>query len=276
MPGGTAQPVDGGFRLTGRWDFASTCDHASHAILSGLIQQGPDEPVLGLANFLVRREDFEIEDNWHVAGLCGTGSKRVAVDGVFVADEWSVTVAKGAAGAVSGGTRGSAGDRVQLPFNSVATLGLVGVALGVARGAVSGFRDRLATKLRVGTFRGVEAQVGAQFRLVESAAEIDGVELMALRDAEEMENTVRLGRAATLEQRGRYRRDAAYVFHVCARAVERLMPASGAHAIYRDAPQQRALRDIQAMSTHIVADWDLARESYARALLGIPTEDPVF
>jgi alkylation response protein AidB-like acyl-CoA dehydrogenase len=276
MPGGAGKPVDGGYRLTGRWDFASTCDHAGHAILSGLIQESPEEPVQGLANFLVRREDFAIEDNWHVAGLCGTGSKRVAVEDVFVADAWSVTVAKGAAGAVSGGTRGSAGDRVQLPFNSVATLGLVGVALGVARGAVSAFRNRLATKLRAGTFRGPEAQVGGQFRLAESAAEIDGVELIALRDSEEMEHTVRLGRTATLEQRGRYRRDAAYVFHVCARAVERLMPASGAHAIYRDAPQQRALRDIQAMSTHIVADWDLARESYARALLGIPTEDPVF
>lgn len=276
MPGGAARPVDGGHRLTGRWDFASTCDHAGHAILSALVQEGPDEPVLGLANFLVRREDFAIEDNWHVAGLCGTGSKRVAVDDVFVPTDWSVSLAKGAASETSGGTRGSAGDPVQLPFNSVATLGLVGVALGIARGAVAGFRDRLATKVRVGTFRGVEAQLGAQFRLAESAAEVDGVELLALRDAEEMEKTVRLGRAATLQQRGRYRRDAAYVFHICARSVARLMPASGAHAIFRDAPQQRALRDTQAMATHIVADWDLARESYARALLGIPTEDPVF
>ena len=54
------------------------------------------------------------------------------------------------------------------------------------------------------------------------------------------------------------------------------MPASGAHAIFREASQQRALRDTQVMSTHIVADWDLARESYARALLDIAPEDPVF
>jgi 3-hydroxy-9,10-secoandrosta-1,3,5(10)-triene-9,17-dione monooxygenase len=91
-----------------------------------------------------------------------------------------------------------------------------------------------------------------------------------------MESTVALGRRATAEQRGRYRRDAAYVFHVCARAVQRLMPASGAHAVFRDAPQQRALRDTQVMATHIVADWDLARETYARALLDIDPEDPVF
>jgi alkylation response protein AidB-like acyl-CoA dehydrogenase len=276
MPGGTATRVDGGHRLSGAWDFASGCDHAGHAILSALIQAGPEAEVAGLANFLVRRQDFEIEDNWYVAGLAGTGSKRVVVKDVFVPDEWSTALAKGAAGATAGGTRGGGNDGIQLPFNSVATLGLVGVTLGVARGAVNGFRDRLATKVRVGTFRGVEAQVGAQHRLAESAAEIDGAELMALRDADEMEHTVALGRPASNEQRGRYRRDAAYVFQVCARAVARLMPASGAHAIFRDAPQQRALRDTQAMATHIVADWDLARESYARALLDLPTEDPVF
>lgn len=68
----------------------------------------------------------------------------------------------------------------------------------------------------------------------------------------------------------------AYIFHLCARAVARLMAASGAHGIYRDAAPQRALRDTQAMGAHIVADWDMGRESYSRALLGLANDDPVF
>lgn len=279
MPGGRAAPVDGGFRLTGQWDFASTCDHASHAILSAVVQPDPAAPPTGLANFLVPRADFAIEDNWHVAGLVGTGSKRVVVDDVFVPEDWGVSLAKGAQGGSRGAGRG--GGRAEsgllaLPFNSVATMGLVGVTLGVARGAVAGFRERLATKVRVGTFRGPEAQVGAQHRLAESAAEVDGAELLALRDCEEMDRTAATGEPASAEQRGRYRRDAAYVFQVCAHAVARLMPASGAHAIFLDGAQQRALRDTQVMATHIVADWDLARESYSRALLDLPVEDPVY
>jgi alkylation response protein AidB-like acyl-CoA dehydrogenase len=285
MPGGAAHPTEtGGYRLTGQWDFASGCDHASHAILAALVKAEPDGEVTGLGSFLVRREDFAIEDNWYVAGLEGTGSKRVIATDVFVPSEWTIALAKGSGAEAAGGTRGEAAPRestsaakpVPLPFNAVATLGLVGVSLGVARGALAGFRNRLATKVRVGTFRGVEAQVGAQYRLAESAVEIDGAELIALRDADEMERTAAAGEPASTEQRGRYRRDAAYVFQVCAKAVARLMPASGAHAVFRDATQQRALRDTQVMSTHIVADWDLARESYARALLGIPPEDPVF
>ena len=56
----------------------------------------------------------------------------------------------------------------------------------------------------------------------------------------------------------------------------RLLPASGAHSIFRDSPLQRALRDTQVMATHIVADWDMSRESYAKALLELPIDDPVF
>jgi hypothetical protein len=41
-------------------------------------------------------------------------------------------------------------------------------------------------------------------------------------------------------------------------------------------PMQRAMRDTQVMSAHVVADWDAGRESYSRALLGLPIEPPVF
>lgn len=278
MPGGSARPVDGGFRLTGQWDFASGCDHAGHAILAGLIREADDAPPQGLGSFLVRREDFTIHDNWHVAGLAGTGSKRVVVDDVFVPTDWSNALAKGVDSADSGGSRGGvfSGAAARLPANSVATLGLCGVAVGIAQGALVGFQERLSTKLRAAVFRGPEAQVGAQLRLSESAAEVDCAQLLAIRDCEEMSRIAAAGQPFTDEQRGRYRRDAAYVFELCSRAVSRLFPASGAHGIYREAAPQRALRDIQVLSAHMVADWDVARETYARALLDLPVQDPVF
>lgn len=279
MPGGRAHAVDGGYQLTGQWSFASSSDHASHAILAGLILEDPhEEKVVGMGNFLVRRENFSIDDNWIVSGLEGTGSKRVIVEDVFVPVDWMKVVAKDEATSRSGGTRGEnrQDEEAQLPMNSTATLGLVGVPLGIARGAIASFEDRLASKIRVSSYRDVEAQVAAQLRLSESAAEVDGAELIAMRDAQEMVYTQKQGVSASLKQRGRYRRDAAYIFNTCAKAVARLMPAGGAHGIYREAPLQRAMRDTQVMATHIVADWDLARETYARTLLGLPISDSVF
>jgi hypothetical protein len=78
-----------------------------------------------------------------------------------------------------------------------------------------------------------------------------------------------------MEQRGRYRRDAAWVMKTCAEAVARLQPAAGGHAVFLDDPMQRSLRDLQTMAAHIVADWDSAGEAFARAMIGLPPIDPV-
>jgi len=199
------------------------------------------------------------------------------MDDVFVPAEWSLALAKGAGAVAASGTRGSeAAGSTPLPPNSVATLGLAGVCLGVAQGALQAFQSRLASKVRVGTFRGVSEQIGAQHRLAASAVEVDAAERLVLRDCEEMERCAAAGVLATPEQRGRYRRDAAWAFQTCAGAVARLLPASGAHAIFQDSSLQRALRDTQVMATHIVSDWDMSRETYSRALLGLPIDDPLF
>ncbi|WP_426191368.1 acyl-CoA dehydrogenase family protein [Massilia sp. DWR3-1-1] len=76
------QVVPGGYLVSGCWDYASGCDVATHIMASGLVPQdgGPPKPVL----MLIDRKDFTIIDNWQVLGMQGTGSRRVAVDQLFV------------------------------------------------------------------------------------------------------------------------------------------------------------------------------------------------
>ncbi len=84
-PTGTVERVDGGYRLSGRWSFSSGCDFCQWAVLGGIIVppaepgQAPDARV-----FLLPRRDYAIDDNWHVIGLCATGSKDLVVDEAFV------------------------------------------------------------------------------------------------------------------------------------------------------------------------------------------------
>ena len=275
MPAGRAVATGGGVRVSGSWDFASTCDHAGHAVLAAFECDGPDSDPTGIGNVLIDREDLAIEDNWHVAGLCGTGSKRVIVDDVFVPQS---RVLSGPPSSF-GGAKPVTGERRResdgVPGNSLATLGLTGVALGIADGALDRFRERLTTKLREVSFKAVDQQVGAQLRYAESAAEVDAAGLVVERDMEEMTADATAGREATMEQRARYRRDAAWSVRVCAGAVARLQPAAGAHAIFLDEPMQRALRDIQSISAHVVANWDQAGETFARVLTGQPPADPI-
>jgi alkylation response protein AidB-like acyl-CoA dehydrogenase len=276
LPGGEAVPVEGGgYRLRGEWDFASTCDHADFAFLSAIVPEGDGPPKLGA--FLVPRADFRIEDNWFVAGLAATGSKRVVVEDALVPSGWESLKPLGEEppSSLEEVSAPAKDGPVVPPVTSIATLGLTGVALGVARGALTAFQQRLATKLRHGSFKPVDQQIGAQLRLAEAAAEVDAAELLVQRDCAEMAAWAERGLRATAEQRGRYRRDAAWAVQTCARAVARLQPAAGAHSIFLDSPLQRAVRDLQAMSTHIVADSDAGGEAYARALLGLPRNDPL-
>jgi alkylation response protein AidB-like acyl-CoA dehydrogenase len=275
MPGGRMVSVEGGVRLSGSWDFASTCDHADYAVLAAFVTESPDGPPTGLASALIDRADFAIDDNWHVAGLCGTGSKRLVVNDLFV-PEARVLGAEGGEGFTGKPTAEGTGRATDgLPGNSVATLGLTGVALGIAEGALERFRVRLATKVRVVTGKTPEQQVGAQLRYAAAAAEVDAAGLVVERDLAEMTSDAREGRRASMEQRGRYRRDAAWVIQSCKEAVARLQPAAGGHAVFLDDPMQRSLRDLQTMSAHIVADWDGAGESFARTMIGLPPNDPV-
>lgn len=272
-PSGKAIKVEGGYRLSGAWDFASTCDHADFAVLAAFLCDSEDAPPTTMASCLVDRQSFQIVDNWHVSGLCGTGSKRVVVEDVFVPEDHLLIGSPGdgivlnrevASGRASG-----------LPGNSVATLGLIGVALGIADGALDRFRERLATKLRTLTAKAPEQQVAAQLRYAKAAMEVDAAGLVVQRDLDEMTADAAARRPATEQQRARYRRDAAWAVRTCSDAIAHLQPAAGGHAVFLDDPMQRALRDIQVMASHIVADWDAGGEAYARAMLGLPKVDPL-
>ncbi len=82
---GTARVVDGGYVISGAWDYASGIDTATHFIGSLVIRgDDPDEPPLGTVRCLIDRKDFEVVDNWDILGMRGSGSKRVVINDLFV------------------------------------------------------------------------------------------------------------------------------------------------------------------------------------------------
>ena len=83
MPAGKATSIEGGFRLNGRWRYASCCDHCDWALLGALVDAGDGGPPQGRV-FLVPRRDYQSVDTWQVSGLQATGSWDVIVDDVLV------------------------------------------------------------------------------------------------------------------------------------------------------------------------------------------------
>ena len=83
FPAGKLAPADGGYRLSGRWPYASGVDSSDWMML-GAIGRGPDDEAPGPRIVLVRAADIEVIDTWQVSGLIGTGSKDVACGDLFV------------------------------------------------------------------------------------------------------------------------------------------------------------------------------------------------
>ncbi len=86
FPNGMGNVVDGGFEITGKWNFGSGVGH-SPVISAGFMQVVDGEPLLDLDQFLVAAidaDDVELTDGWHVQGLRGTGSYDYEVNSVFV------------------------------------------------------------------------------------------------------------------------------------------------------------------------------------------------
>src|SRR6185295_13726841 len=75
QPVGRAVPVEGGYRLSGRWPFSSGCDHADWALIRSFAPAAVATEPPELYMFLVPRTDYTIVDNWHVMGMNATGSK---------------------------------------------------------------------------------------------------------------------------------------------------------------------------------------------------------
>jgi alkylation response protein AidB-like acyl-CoA dehydrogenase len=85
VPKGQAEPVAGGYRVKGRWPFASGIHHADW-VMAGAFVPGQPNPA-GSRLVVMPRDQVVIHDNWQVAGLRGTGSCDFSIESVFVPEE---------------------------------------------------------------------------------------------------------------------------------------------------------------------------------------------
>ena len=109
-----------------------------------------------------------------------------------------------------------------------------------------------------------------QLRISESAAEVDAAEALWLSSAATLERLGPSGGPWTPVLQAKLRRDLAYSTMLCARAVDRVATAVGAHGMLEDTPIQRAFRDVHAVANHGANNWDVQAVPYAREVLGLP------
>jgi 3-hydroxy-9,10-secoandrosta-1,3,5(10)-triene-9,17-dione monooxygenase len=271
-PTGRVERVAGGFRLSGRWSFSSGCDHCQWAALGGIAptseQGGPPDARV----FLLPRRDYTIEDNWHVVGLCGTGSKDIVVEDAFV-PEYRTHSYLDAFHLRNPGTALNDGPLYRIPFGAMFPNSIASPAIGVAMGALAAYCEQSRARLNLRDGSRLAEDPFMQMRLAESVSEIDGAYDRILGNFAEMYGLACAGEEIPLARRARYRWDFSKAVDWSLRAVSRLMETSGGRGIFLNNPIQRAWRDVHAIRAHAGNNPDRAAAVFGRSEFGLPPTD---
>jgi 3-hydroxy-9,10-secoandrosta-1,3,5(10)-triene-9,17-dione monooxygenase len=264
MPAGIAKPVEGGFRLSGSWKYASGCEHCEWAFLGGTVEGAPDDRRV----FVIPRKDYRIVDTWHVPGLKSTGSHDIAAADAFVADYRTQKYSDSFNG-IAPGHAVNTGPLYRLPFGQVFFRGVSTGAIGALKGMLDAYLEY--GKKRIGRASGTPASEEAivQLTCAEVAAAIDEMKTILHRNFRELERYAARGEMPPLKQRVEYKFHNAVVAERCSLLAARLFKAAGTAGIAADLPFGRFLADITVGRQHISNQFEQAGKSYGAFLFGI-------
>jgi len=247
-PTGQVARVEGGFRLSGTWNFSSGCGHCGWAFLGGIVE---NDGVPEHYTFLVPASDYQIVDVWHVVGLAGTGSNNIQIEDAFVPAHRAQPTMP--AGTVPGHEVNPSAI-YRLPYAAVFSNAITCSALGIAMGAIEEYREFTRRRVRVAYGEQASTDPHAQIRLAEAAGEVDGARLQLHRNMDELMALAVAGTEFPMELRVRVRRDQVRGTQASIRATDRVFENCGGKALFLHQPIQRAWRDVHAARVHAVND----------------------
>jgi alkylation response protein AidB-like acyl-CoA dehydrogenase len=261
--------VPGGYRVTGRWDFASGCRHSSWMGAHGTVVE-PDGS-LRLNNFgrpTLRTWLFPVEranllDNWQPIGLRGTASESYTVEDLFVPEEFTGTREDPT-------LRREPGALYAFPQQTLYSVGIASVALGIARGMLNTFVELALRKTPRGTGRLADNAV-VQAELARSEATLGAARSYLIDTVTEIYR--RAGPAAPIDvmDRAHARLAGSHAITSAVAVADAIYKAAGVDAIFPGSPFERRFRDIHTVSQQIQSR-NAHYETIGQVLLGNPPE----
>jgi alkylation response protein AidB-like acyl-CoA dehydrogenase len=258
---GVAERVPGGYRVSGRWPFVSGCHNSF--FFGGVVEvrengaaRASPLPVFAV----VPREDFEILDTWNVAGLRGSGSHDVRVDGVLVPEENLTRRPTPATLASSPALRIPLG--VRLAYNKV------GVGFGIARAAIDAFVELAIGKLPRFSSSRLRERPSAQRAVARAEVRLRSARALVFELVAEVWDRAMQGAETTDRDRALFQIACSDASAASAEAVETVVEAAGTSANQLDSPLERRARDVRVIRQHVTVAPHLLEDG-GRVLLGL-------
>jgi indole-3-acetate monooxygenase len=249
FPNGLGETVEGGYRITGAWNFGSGTGHAEY-VAAGFMPTVGGEMVLdeqGIPPLLVAvipHDEIVFTDGWHVQGLKGTGSYDYNVTDVFVPgyrtfELFTRTPHRG----------GSPAFRMGLM--PVTAAGHASWALGVAKSMLDDVTELALTKVRMGDAASIAHKTTFQRGLSHHLAQWKAARLLVVTTFSDVEQSVKNGQDLTPEQRAEMRVAATYATEASREIVQWAHLSAGTSAIREGSRLERAFRDMYTGTQHV-------------------------
>jgi alkylation response protein AidB-like acyl-CoA dehydrogenase len=262
-PLGQAIAVEGGYRATGSWPFASGCQH-SRWIQGGCRIIDGDRPLLEANGSPVVRvlhfpaASCEILDTWDTTGLRGTGSHDFTVSDVFVPDSHTVSFHEPPV---------EKGPLYALPIIALSATSIAAVSLGIARRAIDILTEVSRVKVAMRSQQVLSQSAMLQVDLGRAEGVLRSGRALLYETIHEIWQVVCAGELLSVRDRAMLSLAATHATNSAIQAVDLAFRAAGSASIYTHTRLERCLRDVRTVGHHIA----VARPNYelvGQALLG--------
>ncbi|MDH6193981.1 3-hydroxy-9,10-secoandrosta-1,3,5(10)-triene-9,17-dione monooxygenase [Mycobacterium frederiksbergense] len=270
-PMGAGHVVDGGYLVSGSWQWSSGSAHATWAFVGGpVIKDG--RPV-DFGSFLIPISDYTIDDVWNVVGLRGTGSNTVVVKDAFVPRHRFLSY-KAMNDGTAGGYQTNTAPVYKMPWGTIHPTTISTPIVGMAYGAYDAHVEHQGKRVRA-AYAGEKAKDDpfAKIRIAEAASDIDAAWRQLSGNVADEYALLSAGKEIPFELRARARRDQVRATGRAIASIDRLFEASGATALANDAPVQRFWRDAHAGRVHAANDPERAYLIFGNNEFGLPPAD---
>ena len=271
--GKAVKHADGSFQLNGFWPFGSGSDYADWLMLGAEVVDENGQ-VEDWGDFLIPPGDIDNLNDWHSAGLAGTGSHSLVGKDVTVPSHRFISMPALFQGH-SPGKDLHEGTLYKSSAAPVLALALTGSAIGCAKASLADYRDNIQGKVMAYTDHVQTEWPPTQMNAANAATRIDAAELLLYRSADTIDNYAARDTAMPVLERARVRMDCAQAVRFCLEAVDLLFINGGASGLARDKLLQRASRDLHAINMHGLLLLDVNAEAYGRILLGLEPNSPL-
>ncbi|HOA48481.1 MAG TPA: acyl-CoA dehydrogenase family protein [Novosphingobium sp.] len=246
-PTGELTKVEGGWRLKGKWPTSSGTDHGKWAFIGALERNEQGIPIDRHA-LLVKREDYEVIDDWFTFGLAGTGSKSLMIKDAFVPDHLAHSMVDY-----------KLDDRPTnylFPFAMIFYSSVSAVILGFAQGAIDVFIEQMKVRTDNGSGAATRLSPYVKDRLANAVSKVRSCRARMEQMMAHCTEVVERRELVSVDDRIHYMLDMARIGRESEEAVLTIYKCTGARGLFSSNPIQRYLRDVLAGANHITQDAD--------------------